>query len=204
MKNNYDQMAEQARQLFLTYDQEFLCRRLSLPCTPEEISVRFLGQTFRIRRSDGRVLDAAGQQANFSTVLSIYDVLCRSSETPVLKGEFVPTSALNRIHGTHPVHESLNDPNAAFFAGRTGELAALCRRRGGTQWGKGDVSFILPVFDFFPVRLCFWDADEEFPASLQFFWDANALDFAHYETLWYMSGELISQLKKELDAEKNA
>ena len=199
MKNNYDVMAEQARQLFLTYDQEKLCQRLSLPCTPEEIPIHFLGSDYHIRRSNGRVLDSAGQQANFNTVMSVYDLLCRGSETPVLKGEFVPVTALNRIHGTHPVHETLNDPNAAFFAGRTAELAELCRRRGGIPWGKGDVSFILPVFDFFPVRLCFWDSDEEFPASLQFFWDANALQFVHYETLWYISGELTRQLKNEID-----
>lgn len=198
MKNNYDVMMEQSRQLFLTYDQELLCRRLSLPFTEAEIPIRFLGAEYHIRRSDGRVLDADGKPANFNTVMSVYDLLCRSSETPVLKGEFVPITALNRIHGTHPVHENLNSPSAAFFAGRVPELEALCRSRGGKAWGKGDVSYILPVFDFFPVRLCFWDADEEFPASLQFFWDANALQFVHYETLWYISGELTHQLMQEL------
>ncbi len=198
MKNNYDVMAEQARQLFLTYDPAPLCRRLGLPFTDAEISIRFLGTDYHIRRSDGRVLDDAGRQANFNTVMSVYDLLCRSKETPILKREFVPITALNRIHGTHPVHETLNNPNAAFFAGRTAALAELCRRRGGTPWGKGDVSFVLPVFDFFPVRLCFWDADEEFPASLQFFWDANALQFVHYETLWYISGELTARLTEEL------
>ncbi len=199
MKNNYDIMAEQARQLFLAYEQEPLCRRLSLPFTDTEIPIRFLGTEYHIRRSDGRVLGADGKPADFNTVMSVYDLLCRSSETPVLKGEFVPITALNRIHGTHPVHETLNDPNAAFFAGRVRELDALCRRKGGRAWGKGDVSCIIPAFDCFPVRLCFWDADEEFPASLQFFWDANALDFVHYETLWYISGELTRQLKTEID-----
>ena len=63
VKNNYDVMAEQARQLFLQYDQAALCRRLSLPCGEEYIPIRFLGEEHRIRRSDGRVLDAAGQPA---------------------------------------------------------------------------------------------------------------------------------------------
>lgn len=200
MKNNYDIMAEQARQLFLTYDQVQLCRRLSLPFTDMEIPIRFLGTLYRIRRSDGRVFANGGQPANFRTVLSIYDILCRGEEPPALKGEFVPITALNRIHGTHPVHEDLNAQSAALFAGRVSALAELCRQRGGIPWGSGDVSYILPVFDFFPVRLCFWDADDEFPASLQFFWDANALAFAHYETLWYMSGELTDRLASALAA----
>lgn len=197
IRNNYDVMAERARQLFLGYDQEALCRRLSLPCNEESIPIRFLGEEHLVRRSDGTVLDAAGRPAGFSAVMSIYDVLCRSEETPRLSGEFVPITALNRIHGTHPVHENFTGPDAAFFSGKTDALRSACVRRGGTPWGTGDVSFILPVFDFFPVRLCFWEADEEFPASLQYFWDANALDFAHYESLWYMSGELTRRLKRE-------
>ena len=141
------------------------------------------------------MLDAAGNLADFNTVLSVYDMLCHSETTPVLKGEFVPITALSRIHGTQPIHEDLHSSHAAFFAGKTSELAALCQRKGGIPWGSGDVSFILPVFDFFPVRLCFWDADEEFPASLQFFWDANALDFLHYETLWYVMNSLAERLE---------
>ena len=56
------------------------------------------------------------------------------------------------------------------------------------------MSYIIDVFDFFPVCVRFWDADEEFPASLQFLWDANALDFLYYETLWYVMDELIGLL----------
>ena len=37
IRNNYDVMAEQARLLFLGYDQQALCRRLSLPCGEEYI-----------------------------------------------------------------------------------------------------------------------------------------------------------------------
>ena len=198
MRNNYDIQAEQARELFLSYDQEFACRRLGLPYDEDAISLRFLGEPVTVRRSDGQVFGADGNKADFSTVMSVYDVLCRSRETPVLKGEFVPITALNRIHGTHPVHENFNGKDAAFFAGKTEALRSACLRRGGQLWGNGDVSCILPIFDFFPVRLCFWDADDEFPASLQFFWDANALGFAHYETLWYMSGALTRKLMQEI------
>lgn len=197
--NNYDIMAEQARLRFLTYDQETICRRLSLSPTPEIIPLRFLGRDYRICRRDGRICDSTGKGADCNTVMSIYDVLCRSEAVPHLSGQFVPTAALSGIHGTGPVHEDLNAHAAAFFSGRAEQLKAVCLRLGGELWGKGDVSCILPVFDFFPLRLCFWDADEDFPASLQFFWDANALDFLHYETLWYVTGALISQLKAEME-----
>ena len=197
--NNYDMMMEQSRRLFLTYDQNALSRRLDLKSDSETIQIRFLGCDYRIRRDDGRIFSAAGAAADFNTAMSIYDVLCRSETVPRLSGQFVPTTALSGIHGSSPVHEDLNAQHAAFFTGRTEQLKTLCLRMGGHFWGKGDVSCILPVFDFFPLRLCFWDADEDFPASLQFFWDANAPDFLHYETLWYVSGALIARLKAEIE-----
>ncbi len=196
MADNYDRMQEQARQLFQTYDREKLRARLSLPEDPAGIPIRFLGEAYLVRASDGEVVDGAGEKAPFYAAMSIYDVLCRSERTPVLAGTFVPTMELHGIMGSNSVHEDLNRRDAVFFSGRMEALAAACRALGGTPGSRGDVSFRIPVFDFFPTELRFWEADEEFPAQLQFFWDRNALDFAHYETIWYMAGALTEKLRR--------
>ena len=195
--NNYAVMAERARQLFLTHDQPAMCARLGLPMTEDFIPINFFGKPYRVRRADAAVLRPDGSPAGFNEVLTIYDALARDN-TPTLSGEFVPTSALHGIRGTHAVHEDLHSPAAQRFAGRADALERALVLRGGRQWGKGDVSYVIDVFDFFPVGVRFWDADEEFPASLQFFWDANALDFLYYETLWYVMDELIGQLDEAI------
>ncbi len=195
---NYERMQESARLLFLNYDAEKLCRRLSLPKTEKGIPIRYLGEEHLVRSPDGEVLDSGGAKASPTTALTIYDVLCRSETTPFLRGRFVPTMELHGIMGSNSVHENLNEREAAFFSGKGEALAEACRRRGGRPGERGDVSYILPVFDFFPVQLRFWEADEEFPAQLQFFWDAGALDFLHYETLWYVMGDLTARLRREL------
>lgn len=41
----------------------------------------------------------------------------------------------------------------------------------------------------------FWDEDEDFPASVRFLFDRNALLFMHYETLWYVMGALERQIR---------
>ncbi len=192
-KNNYAVLAERARQLFLTYDQPAMCARLGLPLTDAEIPIRFLGQPYTVRRADGAVLAPDGSPASFGAVMTIYDALGRTN-APRLSGAFVPTSALHGIRGTHAVHEDLHSPAAQRFAGRADALERALLARGGRRWERGDVACVLDVFDFFPVGVRFWDADEEFPASLQFFWDANALDFLYYETLWYVMDELIGLL----------
>lgn len=66
--------------------------------------------------------------------------------------------------------------------GRIQALRQACQALGGVEAGKGDVAYCLPVFDCLPVRLAFWEADEDFPPSLQFQWDRNTTDFIHFET----------------------
>ena len=195
--NNYALQVERARELFCAWDPAAMAARLGLEMSDTEIPVKFLGEVFRVRRADGRVLAPGGENASFNAAMTIYDALARDN-APQLSGDFVPTAALHRIQGTHAVHEDLNAPAAQRFAGRADALEAALRSRGGRRWGPGDVSYILDVFDFFPVCVRFYDADEEFPASLQFLWDANALEFLFYETLWYVMGEIIEALEREI------
>ena len=196
--NNYAIMVERARKLFLTCDQPAMCARLGLAPTETDIPVRFLGEPYRVQRADGRILRPDGGDASFNAAMTIYDALARTN-APSLSFRFVPTAALHGIRGTHAVHEDLHAPAAQRFAGKADALAAALRARGGKPWGSlGDVSYLLDVFDFFPVCVRFYDADEEFPASLQFLWDANALDFLYYETLWYVMDELIGQLTAQI------
>ena len=192
--DNYAVMTERARELFLQFDQEAMCARLGIVPTPDAIPVRFLGEPLRVRRGDGRVLRADGTGASFCASMAVYDALARQN-SPRLSGDFVPTSALHGIHGTHAVHEELNGTAAQRFAGRAAALDAALAALGGRPWdGPGDVKRVVDVFDFFPVCVRFYDADEEFPASLQFLWDANATDFLYYETLWYVMNELLARL----------
>jgi len=196
--SNYDRMQESARQLFLSYDLEKMARRLALPLTAEGLPIRFFGEEHFVRRADGEVLGPDGAKASHLAALSIYDVLTRTEYTPHLAGTFVPTMELHHIMGSNSVHEDLNQRDALVFSGRMGELEKACRALGGELGGRGDLCCRFPAFDFFPVELRFWEADEEFPAQLQYFWDANALDFLHYETLWYVMSELMVRLRREM------
>lgn len=193
-------MQEDARKLFLTLDFDAGCRRVGLNPAADGVFLRAFGEDCFVRRSDGEVLDGHGRKAGFGYAMSVYDVLGRTGEPPRLSGNFVPTSALHGIMGSNSVHEDLGRNSGAYFDGKSAALREACMQRGGTPGTKGDVSFVLPVFDFFPAELRFWVSDDEFPALLQWFWDANALQFAHYETLWYMSGTLLERLRAEADA----
>ena len=72
----------------------------------------------------------------------------------------------------------------------------------GKELKKGDVSFELELFPFLPIAIYFWEADDEFPASLQVLADKNILDYMHYETLMFALTHLFCRLKEEMLNEK--
>lgn len=201
MADNYAIMLERARELFRACDLDGGCRRLGLPCGERGAELELLGRRCLVERNTARVCYADGSLAPPLTALILYDALSRTGDPPCLSGEFVPTQSLHGIMGSNSVHEGLNAREAAFFSGRGEALRRACLALGGTAGGTGDVCVTLPVFAGFPVQLRFWEADAEFPAQLQFFWDRNAKDFLRYETLWYVSGTLTGQLRAALAGE---
>ena len=79
-------------------------------------------------------------------------------------------------------------------------FARACEALGGRIVpGKADVSAVIPYAPRFPVTVHFWCGDEEFPASLQYLWDAGATDFLFYETLGYVAGALTEELTNAID-----
>ena len=199
-RDNYKTMLLSARELFLACDAERGCRRLGQAFTETEIPVSVLTEPYILRRADAAVLAPDGGEADFNVAMSIYDLLSRTDARPALTGAFVPTMELHGIMGSNSVHEDLGQVQARRFTGKAEALAEACRRLGGVKAEKGDVSYVLPAFEYFPVLLRFWEADEEFPASLQFFFDKNALQFMHYETLWYTSHFVTRRVEKEVRA----
>ena len=62
------------------------------------------------------------------------------------------------------------------YEGKTEELRRACLSAGGQEIKAGDAAFEFRAFPQVPLRLVFWDQDEDFPASLQILVDRNILD----------------------------
>lgn len=205
--SNYDLQVDIGRRIFLEYDQELLIRKFSLRADENWIYLTYLNTPCRIGRGDGRIEElAAGtwtECRNFSTVMTVYDLLCyhKGSIAPALfhqwctVGTFVVTGVTET--GT------FTKKAAAFFDGRLEALKAACIRMGGTMEKRlagADITCRIPVTPFFPVLLQFWEGDEEFPPKVQLMWDRNADSFLHFETTFYLQGDLLERLKNAMDA----
>ena len=129
--------------------------------------------------------------------------LCYSKDRCHLSHEFVNINSLSSVRtGNLSPNRGFFQNTADFFNGKTVELRNACISLSGKELEKGDVAFKLNLFPFLPIIIRFWEADDEFPASLQILADRNTLDYMHYETLMFALTHLFSRLKEEMQNEE--
>lgn len=199
--NNYLLQAAQAKQRFLTYDQQTLIRKLDLEHDEEYLYPVLFDRRYRLSRKTGDLERAeAGlwQDANtFEEVLTLLDLICDSRADRFVSGRWK-----NMADFGHTFHQSLleeRDPNAELFQSRQSDFRRACEVLGGRPQPMGDIAYTMEVFDGLPLLVQLWFGDEEFPASLRFLWDENALQYLKYETMYYARGLLLQRLKTEME-----
>ena len=201
-KSNYDITRDRVEGAFAGYDQEAMIRKFRLDSDAGFLYIRFAAREYRINRKTGRVERLPGlEHAGFNEVMTIFDVLCGSKEDCRLSGEFVRVNDLDGVTKTAYLGGNLFDGSAKAFAGRCRELRDACERLGGSPGKVGDVSYTIPLFDFFPVMLQFWDGDDEFGPVLKIMWDRRTLAFMRYETTYYAAGHLLERLREMMGTE---
>lgn len=203
--DNYDLQVDIARKIFLEYDQETLIRKFALQADENWICLTYLNSPLRISRETGRIderIDGIWTECrDFSTVMTVYDLLChhRGDTAPVLRhewctvGTFIVTGVQNTVTFTKKY--------AALFDGRLEALKAACVKLGGVMQPRmagADVTCKIPVTPYFPVLLQFWEGDDEFPPKLMLLWDRNSMEFLHFETTFYFQGDLGQRLLRQM------
>ncbi len=194
---------------FLKYDQEAMISAYGLDHDDRWVSFMMLGCGCRIDRATGVVecenlITGSYEEAGFNAAMTAYDLLCYGKPEAKASGQFVQLRQLSGIHGSGgPDPRSMSSGRARELDHRDEELRAALERLGGgrEEREKGDVSARIRVFRDLDMIFRYYNSDDEFPAEMQYLWDANALSYMHYETLWYADGLLtarIMQLMKEV------
>ena len=200
--DNYDLQVDIAKRIFLEHDQTLMIRKFRLEADAEWIYLTYLNTPCRINRENGGVEEFAANAwrecREYSTVMTVYDLLCyhKGEIAPVLLEQWcaVGTFVVTGVTKT----EGFTGKYAKFFDGRLNELKAACEKLGGTMqppMAGADLTCRIPVTGFFPVLLQFWQGDEEFPPKLLILWDRNTDKFLHFETTFYLQGDLLARLR---------
>jgi hypothetical protein len=203
--SNYDLQVDIGRRIFMGYDQNLLIQKFSLDADSQWIYLTYLNTPCRISRTDGRIdelLNSTWTECrDYSTVMTIYDLLCyhKGAAAPVLYHQWCTVGSFI-VTGVQDT-ETFTKKYAAQFDGRLDALKAACEKLGGTiekRMAGADITCRIPVTPFFPVLLQFWEGDEEFPPKLILMWDRNANSFLHFETTFYLQGDLLERLRLHL------
>lgn len=200
MADNYLLQAAQAKQRFLGYDQQKLIRKLKLNADDLYLYPVLLGSTYRLSRTNGDLERLAGDtwvDANtFAEIMTILDLVCDSREDRFLvhRWKNMPDFGL-MFHRS--LLEDARDPWAERFNADPESLRRACLAMGGTPLPQGDVAYAIELFDSLSIGIQLWLGDEEFPPSLRFLWDENALMYIRYETMYYARGLLLQRLAEK-------
>ncbi len=199
--SNYDLQVDIAKRIFLEYDQELLIRKFRLEADEQHLYLTYLNTPCRISRKTGAVeeyIENLWQECRaYSTVMTIYDLLCyhKGETAPALSGQWcaVGNFVVTGITNT----ETFTKKYAARLDGQIAELKSACEKLGGViqpRMAGADLTCKFQVTPFFPVLLQFWGSDDEFPPKLMLLWDRNTDKFMHFETTFYLQGDLLERL----------
>ena len=200
-RDNYAMQAEKAKESFLHYDQEALIRKFRLRADENYLYPVMLSDTYRLSRITGDLSRYAGDtwvDANsHGEVMTLLDLLCDSRDDRFLTGRWKTMQAFgNQFHRN--LLEQPRDVTAEWFARNMDRFALACRSLGGTPVPMGDMGFGIELFDGLKIAVALWQADEDFPAALRYYWDENALMYIRYETMYFAVGLLNRRLKERM------
>jgi len=204
--DNYDLQVDIGKRIFMEYDQELLIRKFRLEADASWIYLNYLNTPCRINRKNGTVEECVQgvwkECRSFGTVMTIYDLLCyhQGETAPTWAGQWCAVGAFVVTGVTDT--ETFTKKYAKIFDGRIEQLKAACEKLGGVPQPRvagADVTCLIPVMPFFRVLLQFWDGDEEFPPKLMLLWDRNSDKFLHFETTFYLQGDLLGRLKNAME-----
>jgi len=199
--NNYLIQAQQAKHWFTTYDQEKLIAKLKLHHDEDFLYVPMLSEEYRIHRKTGDICRETAQgwvDANsFGEVMTLLDLVCDSREGRYLTGRWKNMTDFGLMFHRN-LTEAKNDPWADHFETNPEGFRRACESFGGIPYPRGDIAYVLELFDGLPILVQLWFGDEEFPACLRLLWDENALMYLKYETMHFFKGLLLEKLKERM------
>jgi len=183
-------MVERGRFLFLSHDQDKIIEKWHLDADESNIYFKYIGKEYALDRKTGRILGLSN-----SGTLAIYDLFCHEGNLRSLSGNYCTLAALvSKMAVSGPSGDG-NESLANEFLYDVKTVTKNVISTGGKILSKGDLSFSIPVFQDIDLQIVIYKADEDFEASLHFFWDENILSYFMYETLYYVISDVVKRLK---------
>ncbi|MGI6217784.1 MAG: DUF3786 domain-containing protein [Coriobacteriales bacterium] len=195
--DNYAAQCEEWRKKFLDMDQIDIVRRVpEIERGEETLGIWHFGRHLIVSRSTGEITcDSDDLPVPYTPKLNVYTLFWYCKPTARMAGDWVAFSNLRDAANFAPAFKKMIiDSLAATFSGHEDSLEPAVKKIRGKRVSSN--VYELRAFQCIPMRVCFWDGDEEFPASANILFDSSAVDFIHVESVVTIAVEGIRQLAR--------
>ena len=202
IKSNYEIQAEKSKLELIKWDHGKIAKKFNLEYDENYLYIYFLKQKYRLNKTTGDIEKTYDEvnynSAKYNEVMTILDLLSYSKDNLQLSGNWMNVTNLKGTLQTGRVtnHNDLFFPYAKKFSSRIDDLKKACEKLDGKAIEKGDVGYIINLFEFLPVMIIFYEEDCDFPAEFKILWDENTLDYMHYETTFYAVVHLFERIEE--------
>ncbi|MDR2491568.1 MAG: DUF3786 domain-containing protein [Spirochaetaceae bacterium] len=198
-RNNYDKIYFDILPYLAECDFVSAGRRLKFSgVSPERLTVTFCGRPFEVTKKAVRVLDGKKIHNNFLSVL-IYYTISKADCEPVYDFTLLANLSEGVFAGDRgpswqnwqqkPLDERFGSDFGAFH-----QAALRMGMRYDGETAPLEHSYFFHVLPKMPVKVKYYEADEEFPVQVKIFWDKTATQFLTFEPLAVLNGCLISAI----------
>ena len=171
-------------------------QRLGLEYANGQIRVRFLMRDYGITLNGVQPLDGQPVNVNNLSVL-LYYVLSQGHGEP--ENLYIPFQSIPRLTGgLNTLTRLMNAPLERYFGEDYQKFRDAALRLGGMEEesGRGKHVWKLYVLPKIPMKIIFYEADEDFPVDIQIMLDNTAIQFLEFECLAFLVGCVVRSLIK--------
>ena len=184
--SNYEKNCQAWQERFCAMDQERLLSIIpGLRREGGDLTLYHFGEKFAVDAATGAIRSLESDAPVSATVrLNIYTLFGYASPLAHFQDDWVPFQQLRNTGVFQTAFQNgILTPLVATFSGHTEELRRALEAMGGKNLPCGDVGYQVEAFACIPLRVLFWEGDDEFPAQANLLFDRSATDFIHSESI---------------------
>lgn len=194
--SGYEQIYLDLAKTLETFDLAANAPHLGLTVTDGGVLADFFARTYRVDRAGVRPLDGGPAGVNHLSLIAHYAMSPGRGDP---SGDFLPLSRMTgMVAGQGDFEKSMvNAALARKFHGDESALAAAAEAVGGRP-GERDQSggrvWLFRPFPKVPLKLVFYEADDEFEAEYRLLFDSRATEFMEFEALGFLTGVFVREM----------
>ena len=191
MSNGYEQIYIDLLPRLSECDLAESAERLGLKALANGgVTAEFCGREYLITSAGVNPTDGEAVDVNNRSVLAHY-ILSRGSGEP--ENSFLPLARMTGMIAGQIDHDRglMVHPLLREFGDDYDKFQSAAFKLGGVfegSLGGGGRCWSFKVLPKIPVRVVFYEADDEFPADIQIWFDRSALRFMEFECLAFLNG----------------